>query len=155
MLPTGTHVSHTSQQLGDKPRPPALEPLPPTEPESREAGCLLFPFIPNGLQSSGGKGKNPDFYLFFVWHLSAPEDKGLVQNWIVSPGQHQHGCNMHPAAYGWGLFCKHTSLIRFSQGHIPSAGMSPEARMTTTLPSHAASLGLSTKQALSPCRHRG
>lgn len=102
-----------------------------------------FPFQSQWTAEQGEKGKNPDFYLFFVWHLSAPDDKGLMQNWTVSPGQHQHGCNTHPAAYGQGLLCKHTNLIRFSQGHMPSAAMSPEARITATFPSHAVSQGSS------------
>lgn len=101
MLPTGTHVSHTSQQLGDKPHSPALEPLPPTELESHETGCLPFPFSPNGLQSRGEKAKILIFIYSFLWHLSAPDDKGL--NWTVSPGQHQHGCNMHPTTIQTGL----------------------------------------------------
>lgn len=111
-------------------------------PQSRRHGRLdtfLSLSVPMDCRA-GGKGKNPDFYLFFVWHLSAPDDAELDSVTWTAPAWLQHA----PCSIWIGLALQtHASLIRFSQGHIPSVGMSPEARITATLPSHAVSEGSS------------
>lgn len=55
-----------------------------------------FPFQSQWTAEQGGKAK----ILIFIYFLCGICQHLMMQNWTVSPGQHQHGCNMHPAAYG-------------------------------------------------------